>query len=99
MLAERSRERPILNNNRDIRMSKENRDYLELSFKSIQCFANDGKLLLNEFQELIDIALRDGVVDDNEKRVLGNIIARLSPAELTKEMLEQIEQLRTQHAF
>lgn len=47
----------------------ENRDYLEMSFKSINCFANDGKLDAEELGVILDIALRNGVVDDNEKRV------------------------------
>lgn len=48
----------------------EARDYLELSFRSIQCFTNDGKLDANELGKLIDLAERDGVIDQNEIRVL-----------------------------
>jgi len=33
-------------------MSK-NRDYLEMSFQSINCFVNDGKLDLNELDEFL----------------------------------------------
>ncbi len=76
-------------------MSKENRDYLEMSFKSIQCFSNDGKLLVDELQEIIDIALKDGEVDDNEKRVLSGIIGRLTPSELTPDMQKKITEVRT----
>ena len=76
-------------------MSKESKDYLEMTFKSIVCFANDGKLLVSELEELLKIALRDGVVDDNEKRVLKNIFSRLTPSELTKEMQEKIDEIRS----
>jgi len=38
-------------------MTKENRDYLDLTFKSIECFSNDGKLLLSELDELMRLAL------------------------------------------
>ncbi len=33
----------------------ENRDYLELTFRSIQCFSDDGKLGAQEFESLIAI--------------------------------------------
>ena len=77
-------------------MSKESRDYLEMSFRSIQCFSNDGRMLPDELGELVQIALRDGVIDDNEKRVLRNIFSRLTPAELTEEMKEKIEAIKSQ---
>ncbi|TVO51628.1 hypothetical protein [Denitromonas halophila] len=75
---------------------QENRDYLELAFRSIECFSNDGKLDVGELQKLVDIVLRDGLVDDNEKRVLRSILRRLTTAELTPEMLARIESVRTQ---
>lgn len=73
---------------------QESRDYLEMAFRSIKCFADDGKLLVHELDSLVDIARRDGVVDDNEKRILAGIIARLNPAELTSEMQAKIADLR-----
>jgi len=76
-------------------MTQENRDYLELTYRSINCFADDGKLDVQELDSLVAIALKDGVVDDNEKRVLRNIIERLSEDELTPEMVAKIHQLRS----
>ncbi len=75
---------------------QENRDYLELAFRSIECFSNDGKLDVGELQKLVDVVLRDGLVDDNEKRVLRSILRRLTTAELTPEMLARIESVRAQ---
>lgn len=72
----------------------DSRDYLEITFRSINCFADDGKLDVNELNSLVDIALRDGEVDENEKRVLRNVIARLKDAELTDEMRSKILDLR-----
>lgn len=77
-------------------MNAESRDYLEMSYRSIQCFTNDGKLLVSELDEIVSIALKDGVVDDNEKRVLGSIIKKLVPSELTPGMVGRIAQLRQQ---
>ena len=80
-------------------MNQEPRDYLEIAYRSIQCFSNDGVLLVPELDELVGVALRDGVVDDNEKRVLGSIIARLTPADLTPEMQSRIAELRVKYAL
>jgi predicted ATP-dependent Lon-type protease len=72
----------------------EKRDYLEITFRSINCFADDGKLDVNELNSLVEIALKDNVVDENEKRVLRNVIARLSNTELTDEMRSKLDELR-----
>ncbi len=68
----------------------ESRDYLEMTFRSIECFADDGRLDADELMNIANIALRDGVVDDNEKRVLKNIIGRLKTDELDSELQEKI---------
>ena len=75
----------------------ENRDYLEMTFHSINCFADDGKLDVNELNQILAIALKDGVVDDNEKRVLSNIIGRLNEAELDGEMLSKVEEIKAEY--
>ncbi len=72
-------------------------DYLELTYQSIQCFANDGKLLVDELEELLTIALRDGVVDDDEKRVLTNIFSKLNAEELTNAMQDKISTIKKQY--
>ncbi|MFG0380113.1 hypothetical protein ACF8C6_04015 [Pseudomonas sp. zbq_18] len=71
----------------------ESRDYLELSFRSIQCFANDGRLDVHELGALLDIAERDGVIDDNEIRVLKNIVARIKPEEIDQAMQDKMAQV------
>ena len=73
---------------------KENRDYLEMSFQSINCFADDGKLDAEELMKIFAIAKRDGVVDDNERRVLRNIISRIKPEEMDDAMREALEEIR-----
>ena len=64
----------------------ESRDYLEMSFRSIQCFSNDGKLDATELGKILEIAEKDGVIDNNEMRVLKNIISRIKPHELNDAM-------------
>lgn len=73
----------------------ESRDYLEMTFHSINCFANDGTLDVKELKQILNIALKDGVVDDNEKRVLANIIGRLNVAELEGELLAKVEEIKS----
>lgn len=71
----------------------ESRDYLELSFRSIQCFADDGRLDVRELGALLAIAERDGVIDENEIRVLKKIVALVKPDELDPPMREKIAEI------
>ncbi|OEC45235.1 hypothetical protein A7D27_05425 [Pseudomonas sp. 1D4] len=71
----------------------ESRDYLELSFRSIHCFANDGRLDVHELAALLAIAERDGVIDDNEKRVLKKILAHVRPEEVDPTLREQMAEV------
>jgi hypothetical protein len=71
----------------------EARDYLELTFRSIQCFANDGKLDANELGKLVALAERDGVIDQNEIRVLRNIVAKIKPYEVDAAMKQKLQEL------
>lgn len=64
----------------------ESRDYLEMSFRSIECFSNDGKLDAKELASILAIAERDGNIDQYEIRVLRNIISKIEPHEVDEEM-------------
>ena len=69
-------------------------DYLEMAAKSISHFANDGKLDADELGELLEIALRDGVVDENERRILTSIINKVDPSEVDEAMLAKFEEVK-----
>lgn len=71
----------------------ESRDYLEMSFRSIQCFANDGRLDVRELDSLLNIAERDGNIDENEVRVLKNIIERIRPEEIDQAMRDKLAEV------
>ena len=71
----------------------EPRDYLEMTFRSIQCFANDGRLDVQELGALLDIAERDGAIDDNEIRVLKKIIAQIKPEEIDQAMRDKLAEV------
>ena len=71
----------------------EPRDYLEMTFRSIQCFANDGRLDVHELGALLDIAERDGAIDDNEIRVLKKIIAQIKPEDIDQAMRDKLAEV------
>jgi hypothetical protein len=72
----------------------ESRDYLEMAFHSIRCFTDDGKLDLGELDRIVAIAERDGVVDDNEKRILSGIVGRVREEEVNSTMAARLVELR-----
>ncbi len=47
------------------------RSHLDLTIASINIFSNDGLLDAAELDKLLQLAERDGAVDEDEKRVLG----------------------------
>ncbi len=85
-------------NPREFAMS-ESRDYLEMSVKSIKCFANDGKLDADELAKLVAIAERDGKFDANEVRVLQSIIRRIKPDEIDAPMKARLAELSRKLGF
>ena len=68
-------------------------DTSEMIFRTIKCFSNDGRLDVNELDQIVKIALADGVVDEEERKVLKNIIYNLTSKDLTLEMWNRVEQL------
>jgi len=71
----------------------ESRDHLELTFRSVSCFGNDGRLDAAELGKLIGIAERDGRIDANEMRVLKRIIEQIRPDEIDAAMKTRLEAL------
>ena len=78
---------------KEIEDMSESKDYLEMSFRSIECFANDGKLDAEELGKILEIAERDGEIDQNEMRVLRNIISKIKPEEVDAAMKEKLAEI------
>lgn len=74
-------------------------DASEMIFRTIKCFSNDGKLDVNELDQIVKIALADGVVDDEERKVFKNIIYNLASKDLTPEMWTVFGLLKMNQAF
>lgn len=68
--------------------------HLQIILASISAFSNDGKLHASELGAMIAIAQKDGEIDDDEARVLRDIIDKITDAELTPEMRAAIAALR-----
>ena len=62
------------------------KDHLEMALKSIEAFQNGGKIDGDELSNIITIAERDGTIDQNEIRVLRNIVKRIDPEEVDAEL-------------
>lgn len=73
----------------------ESRDYLEMSFKSIEYFAQDGRLHAHELEQLYALAMRDGKLDANEVRVLKSVIDRIRPEEMDEAMKATLAEIST----
>lgn len=71
----------------------------EIAVASIHVFSDDGRLDLAELEKLLALALRDAVVDEDEKRVLGNILARAERDGVDPDVQARIDQARQQHGL
>lgn len=74
-------------------------DHLKLALASIGAFADDGRLDHEELDQLMAVALRDDVVDDEEKRVLGNILARAEADGVDAATGARITEIRAKHGL
>jgi hypothetical protein len=73
--------------------------YIEIAYASIRVFSNDGQLDLGELNFLLGLALRDAVVDDDEKRVLRNVFAQAAQGSLSDRVVARIAEARRQHGI
>ena len=71
--------------------------YIEIAYSSIKVFADDGKLDEGELNFLLGMALKDGEIDDDEKRVLSNIFKRVSPLTENKKVIDRMEEIKNKY--
>ncbi len=77
-------------------MAKES-SYIELAYSSIPVFADDGTLDMEELNFLLGLALKDGQIDDDEKRVLRNIFNQVGKDEVTPKVWERITDIKKKY--
>lgn len=73
--------------------------HIEIAYSSIPVFANDGTIDMGELNFLLGLALRDNVIDDDEKRVLGSIFDKVSQSSVTPKVWERIGQIRKKYSI
>ncbi len=71
--------------------------HLEIAIASVKCFSDDGTLDEGELNFLLGLALRDNKVDDDEKRVLGNIFNEVSENTVKPAVWERIQEVRKKY--
>lgn len=73
--------------------------HLQLALASVPVFTDDGRLDLAELESLLALALADHRLDDDEKRVLGNVLDRAERDGVDAVVLARIRQIRRDHAL
>ena len=73
--------------------------HLEIAYSSIRVFADDGKVDLGELNFLLGLALRDGEIDEEEKRVLRNIFKQARETNLSPRVEERIREVENRYGF
>lgn len=80
-------------------MSFELPSHLQIASAAMGVFANDGTLDRRELEYLLSLALKDGQVDEDEKRVLAGILDRVPRREVSAELWQRIGDVRKQHGI
>ena len=70
-----------------------------LGYSFLVVFANDGVITKDELMMMEELALRDRIVDEDEKHVLKLIFERPDPKALSVEVREEIKAFRRQYDF
>ncbi len=73
--------------------------HLNLALASIPVFTDDGRMDLAELERLLALAEQDGTLDDEEKRVLANILRRAEGDGPGADVLQRIAEVRAKHAL
>ena len=71
--------------------------HLQLALASVDVFTDDGKLDLTEPESLLAKALADHRLDDDEKRVLGNVMDRAEAGGVAVDVQARIDRIRREH--
>lgn len=73
--------------------------HLEIALASIKCFTDDGTIDIGELNFLIGLAMRDGIMDNEEKRVLGDVFNKVSKNDVNKKVWDRLEAVRKEYGI
>ncbi len=71
--------------------------HIELAYSSIGVFADDGTIDMGELNFLLGIALRDGKIDDDERRVLNSIFSKVTESDVKPNVWKRICEVRQKY--
>jgi hypothetical protein len=69
------------------------KSHIKIALDSFEYFQNDGKLDADELQKLMEIALLDNEIDDDEKTILLEVIKRIKPEDIDDALQLQLDKL------
>ena len=69
----------------------------EIAMAAVKCFADDGTIDLGELNSLLALALRDNQIDEEEKRVLGNVLSQLTEANVTPVVWQRVQEIERRY--
>jgi hypothetical protein len=69
------------------------KSHIKIALDSFEYFQNDGKLDADELKKLMDIALLDNEIDDDEKTILLEVIKRIKPEDIDDALQLQLDKL------
>jgi hypothetical protein len=75
------------------------RHNVELAYASFAIIAEDGKIDMGELNFLLGMALKDGKVTDDERRILNNVFNRIQEEDVDPMVWERIQAVRLQHSI
>ena len=75
------------------------KSHIEIAFRSIPVFADDGQIDVGEINFLLGLALRDNTIDEDERRVLAKVFAEAEKSSLPVAVQERIAEARAKHGI
>jgi len=70
-----------------------------MQYSFLRVFANDGTIDAEELAMLERLALRDGIVDDDERTVLRRIFSRVLPDTVSPSVWDEICRFKAEHGI
>jgi len=70
-----------------------------LRYSLLRVFGNNPGMDAEELAMIEQLALRDGVVDDRERAILGRIFARISEHNVPKDVWDEICRFKAEHGI
>ncbi len=69
------------------------KSHIKIALDSFEYFQNDGKLDADELKKLMDIALLDNEIDDDEKTILLEVVKKIKPEDIDDALQLQLDKL------